>query len=171
VSGKTPEFVTEVLTAEHVLDMFDSGEAETDLWLRRNALRAQAQGSARTRVLTRVGHRRVSGYYAITPHDTHRDGVPSAGAGGLQVVAGYLIARLAVDRSLRGQGIGAELLLDALVTIASAAQTVGGRLVVVGAVDERAVGFYEHHGFIRIGASPRLYMKISRIQSSFTPDG
>lgn len=170
MNRETPEFVTEMLTAEHELDHFDSGEAETDTWLRRNALRAQQQGSARTRVLSRVGHHRVLGYYAISPHDTHRDDLPSAAAGGLRIVRGYLVAQLAVDRSLQGQGIGGELLLDALVTIASAAQTVGGRLVVVDSVNESAVAFYEHHGFIRIGDSRRLYQKISRIQLSLTTD-
>jgi len=101
---------------------------------------------------------------------TCSDDLPSAAAGGLRIVRGYLVAQLAVDRSLQGQGIGGELLLDALVTIASAAQTVGGRLVVVDSVNESAVAFYEHHGFIRIGDSLRLCQKISRIQLSLTTD-
>jgi len=86
-------------------------------------------------------------------------------------VPGYLVAQLAVDRSLQGQGIGGELLLDALITITAAAQTVGGRLVVVDAVKEGAVAFYERHGFIRIGDSLRLYQKISRIQGSIRGAG
>ena len=160
------EFTTEALTAEHELDTFDSGEEETDLWLRGNAMRAQRQGSARTRVLTPVGERRVVGYYAISPHDTHRADLPRAAAGGLRVVPGYLLAQLAVDRSVQGQGLGGELLLDALITIVAAAQTVGGRLVVVDAVNDHAAAFYERYGFIRIGGGLRLYQKVSRIQAS-----
>ena len=118
-----------------------------------------------------AGDRRVLGYSAIGPHDTHRDDVPRAAAGGLRIVPGYLVAQLAVDRSLQGQGIGGELLLDALITITAAAQTVGGRLVVVDAVKEGAVAFYERHGFIRIGDSLRLYQKISRIQGSIRGAG
>ena len=171
MTPETPEFVTELLTAEHDIDGFDSGEEETDTWLRRNALRAQQQGSARTRVLTRRGDRRVLGYYAISPHDTYREDVPKSAAGGLRIVPGYLVAQLAVDRSLQGQGIGGELLLDALITIAAAAHTVGGQLVVVDAVAEGAVAFYERYGFIRIGHSLRLYQKISRIQASLSRDG
>lgn len=171
MTPETSEFVTELLTAEHELDGFASGEEETDTWLRRNALRAQQQGSARIRVLTRRGDRRVLGYYAISPHDTYREDVPRAAAGGLRIVPGYLVAQLAVDRSLQGQGLGGELLLDALITIAAAARTVGGRLVVVDAVAEGAVAFYERYGFIRIGDSLRLYQKISRIQASLRRDG
>lgn len=168
---ETPEFVTEALTDKHELDRFDSGEPETDTWLQHNALRAQQHRSARTRVLTRAGDHRVLGCYAISPHDTHRDNVPSAAAGGLRIVPGYLVAQLAVDRSLQGQGLGGALLLDALITIAAAARTVGGRLVVVDAVNEAAVPFYERHGFIRIGDSLRLYQKISRIQAFLLHEG
>jgi len=161
-----PEFVTELLAPAHLLDAFDSGEQETDLWLRNNALRTQRQGSARTRVLRRSGDMRVLGFYAVTPHDTFRDGLPGSAAGGLSVVPGYLIAQLAVDRSLQGQGMGAELLRDALETVVVAAGAAGGRLVVVDAIHERALRFYERFGFVRIGQTLRLYMKISRLQGS-----
>jgi ribosomal protein S18 acetylase RimI-like enzyme len=160
------EFVSELLTSAHELGAFDSGEVETDTWLRANALRAQRQGSARTRVLVRSGEHNVLGFYALTPHDTHRADLSAGAAGGLRVVPGYLIAQLAVDRSLQGQGVGGELLLDALETIVSASDAVGGRLVVVDAVDERALAFYEHFGFVRIGTSMRLYQKVSRIAGS-----
>lgn len=82
MSGSAPELVTELLTGTHETTELDSGEDETDSWLRSNALRAQQHGSARTRVLVRAGSRRVLGLYALTPHDTHREDVPNAAAGG-----------------------------------------------------------------------------------------
>lgn len=169
MSRPAHEFATELLTPRHQVAQFDSGQAETDTWLRRSALRAQQQGSARTRVLVPLGGRRVLGFYAVTPHDTYRADLPGAAAGGLRVVPGYLLAQLAVDRSLQGTGMGGALLLDALENIVAASVTVGGRLVVVDAVDQAALGFYEHHGFIRIGTSQRLYLKISRIDGSLRP--
>ena len=159
-------FRTEPLTVAHDLSAFSSGEDETDTWLRHNALRAQQRGSARTRVLVHPGQSQVLGYYAIAPHDTHRESLPGAAAGGLRVVPGYLIAQFAVDRSLQGQGLGGDLLYDALQTVVAASDMAGGRLVVVDAIHEKAVHFYEHYGFIRIGTTLRLYAKISRIRSS-----
>ena len=161
-----PEFVTGLLGPGHDVSGFDSGEPETDNWLRANGLRTQRQGSARTRVLTRAGDVRVLGFYAVAPHDTHREDLPGSAAGGLTVVPGYLLAQLAVDRSLQGRGIGGELLLDALETVGGAANAAGGRLVVVDAVHDRALGFYQRFGFIRIGQTMRLYMKVARIESS-----
>lgn len=166
MSEPGPEFLTELLGPCHDVAAFDSGEPETDDWLRGNALRTQRQGSARTRVLVRPGDDRVLGFYAVAPHNTRREDLPSSAARGLSVVPGYLVAQLAVDRSLQGPGIGGELLLDALETVAVAARAAGGRLVVVDAVHEGALTFYQRYGFIRIGQTLRLYMKISRIQSS-----
>lgn len=122
-------------------------------------------------MLTRAGDVRVLGFYAVAPHDTHREDLPGSAAGGLTVVPGYLIARLAVDRSLQGRGIGGELLLDALETVVAAANAAGGRLVVVDAVHDRALGFYQRFGFIPIGQTLRLYMKVARIESSLAAAG
>lgn len=161
-----PEFATELLGPSHDLAAFDSGEAETDEWLRASGLRTQRQGCARTRVLIRPGDPRVLGFYAIAPHDTHRDALPGSAAGGLTVVPGYLVAQLAADRSIQGLGLGGELLLDALETIVGAAATAGGRLVIVDAIEEHAVGFYERYGFVRIAQTLRLYQKLSRVEAS-----
>lgn len=166
-----PEFVTGLLSPGHDVSGFDSGEPQTDNWLRANGLRTQRQGSARTRVLTHAGDVRVLGFYAVAPHDTHREDLPGSAAGGLTVVPGYLIAQLAVDRSLQGRGIGGELLLDALETVVAAANAAGGRLIVVDAVHYRALGFYQRFGFVRIGQTLRLYMKVERIESSLAAAG
>jgi len=167
VSEVEARFRTELLTAAHDVSAFDSGEDETDSWLRRHALRAQQQGSARTRVLIHPGQTFVLGYYAVTPHDTYRENLPAAAAGGLSIVPGFLIAQLAIDRSIQGRGMGAELLYDALQTIVAASDVVGGRLVIVDALHEQAARFYEHFGFTRINGTLRLYAKISRIHNSF----
>ena len=58
-----------------------------------------------------------------------------------------LLARLAVDRSEKGKGLGSGLLRDALLRVISAAEIVGGRALLVHAKDEKAKAFYEHFGF------------------------
>lgn len=171
MSAREPEFLTELLGPIHELDAFDSGEAETDEWLRCHALRTQQQGSARTRILRSPDSQRILGFYAVAPHDTHREDLPGSVAGGLTTVPGYLLAQLAVDRSLQGQGVGAELLLDAMATIVIAAEAAGGRLMVVDALHEEVLAFYERFGFIRIGTTLRLYMKISRIRAALEAAG
>lgn len=56
------------------------------------------------------------------------------------------IARLAVDETVQGRGIGAELLKEALLLARRTAESVGCVGVIVDAKQD-AVGFYERYGF------------------------
>jgi len=76
-------------------------------------------------------------------------------------VPGYLLARLALDVSLHGQGLGSELLIDALQVTVAAGDRAGGRLIVVDAIDQEAHDFYRHHGFVPIAGARRLAMKVA----------
>lgn len=60
------------------------------------------------------------------------------------------LARLAVDNSEQGQGLGEFLLIEALERIAHASYSVGGIGCVVDAKTERAKRFYEKYGFVEI---------------------
>lgn len=70
-----------------------------------------------------------------------------------------LLARLAVDTSAQGCGLGHKLLIHALGEIAKASLSVGFEVVVVHAIDAEAVTFYTHAGFIRFEGNPlHLYL-------------
>ena len=80
--------------------------------------------------------------------------VPRPRRGFPERVPGYLIARLALHRELHHQRLGSQLLASALTRAAFAAREIGGRSVVVDAIDDAAAQFYEHHGFPPIAAHP-----------------
>ena len=69
-----------------------------------------------------------------------------------------LIARLAVDRSDQGSGLGRSLLLDALQRTERASRSVAMRAVLVHALDEEAASFYARYGFRRASAEPLTLM-------------
>ena len=133
----------------HQLDGFDSGADELDSWLRRFARIADAGGTAKTYVL--ADGNRVLGYYAVTPAAVNRDELPERHAKGMPAhpIGVILLARLAVDRSLQGQGYGRALIADAAIRTLQAADLVGARAMLVHAQDARAAGFYELLGFTR----------------------
>lgn len=151
------------LSGDHELSGFDCGVPDLNAWLWSHAVRAQDQGTARTTVWLPEDSDAVRAYYAIAPTQVLREeGLARGDAGGHTVIPGYLLARLALDRTLHGQGYGAELLYDALETIVHAADFAGGRLIVVDAIDERAAVFYQHHDFKPLRNNPlRLVMKIA----------
>ena len=58
-----------------------------------------------------------------------------------------ILARLAIDRTAQGQGVGSALLKDSLLRCARAADTVGVRALLVHAKDDAAKSFYQHFNF------------------------
>ena len=111
-----------------------------------------------------LGEQKVSDHFAICPAEVVRndDGVSGSMAGGYSRIPGYLIARLAIDRSLRGQRYGEQLLLDALDKAVAASEIGGGQLIVVDAIDAEARSFYENYHFVSVRNRERhLVMKVS----------
>jgi GNAT superfamily N-acetyltransferase len=156
------DWVSQPLAEDHDVSQFGSGNELLDRWLQREALRAQRAGISRTTVWTRPGERIVVAYHAIAPTQVARSELPSRSlSAGYTRVPGYLLGRLALDQALHGQGLGTELLLDALERIVEAADRAGGRVIVVDAIDEAAHRFYRHHGFDGIEDSNRLVMKLA----------
>lgn len=165
-----PEFESRRLSDDDVLDGFGCGVAELDTWLVEQAQRAQRAGTARTTVWRRTSDRELVGYFSICPTEVRRDTarLTRRWTGGASIVPGFMLARLAVAQSVQGQGLGEQLLLDALETIADASARVGGRVVVVDPVDEGAAAFYRRYGFVSIGASTRMYLLVQDVQDSLS---
>jgi len=152
----------EPLAAGHDLDAFDCGLDALNSWLRQHARGATGQGT-RTYLLIEEASGAVAGYFAIAPHLLERDDAPrGVSRGAPQRIPAILLAKLALHIRLHGQGLGAELLVHALITIVVAARSAGGRVVVVDAIDQNAVSFYRAHDFQPLPTDPRrLIMKLS----------
>jgi len=138
----------EPLSEAHDISQFDCGAHESlNQWLRRFALTNQKSESARTYIVHRGNC--VVGYYSVSAGSVSVEEAPGRIAKGLarHPIPVILLARLAVDKSEQGIGLGKALLKDALIRIARAADIVGARAVLVHAIDEPARKFYEHFGF------------------------
>lgn len=147
---------------------FDSGVASLDAWLRDHAAGAEARRVARTFVW-RGDDDTVAACYSLAGHRLVRDDLPSSiGRGTPHEVPAVLLARLALDRRLHGQGHGGALVADALCRVVTATALVAARFVVVDALDETAAAFYAHHGFRRIPGTPRLVQKVSDVAAALT---
>lgn len=146
---------------ERSLAAFHSGNEALDEWLRLHARTATGHGT-RTYVLVDA-QASVVGYFAVAPHLLSRGEAPARLARGApQHIPAILLAKLALDVSVQGQGLGAELLVRALEVIVAAARRGGGRVVVVDAINHAARSFYERHDFTPLPGQPhRLVMKLS----------
>ena len=139
----------EPLAGGHDVDAFKCGVESLDQWLKKHARQAMAIGSARTFVVHDDEQDRVVGYHALTAASIERSEATSRAAKGMprHPIPAALLARLAVDQSVQGRGLGAWLLRDAMLRTLSAADALAIRVLLVHAIDDRAKRFYERHGF------------------------
>lgn len=156
------------------LTTFDCGVEAYNQWLSGSATSAVKSGTAAVHLLIRDGDPqdtpRVLGYVAITPTAVARDDLPGAVARGMpRMIPGYLLAKMALDTSLRGDRTmrwGTQLVVEALRRIVDAATVGGGRVIVVDADNDGLLDFYRGHSFLPTGVDPlRLYMKVATARS------
>jgi len=158
-------YVPESLSAEHDSSEFDSGEAELDIWLKRSAMEGQRKGTGRTFVwVARDDPRhRVLAYYTLAAHVIEREQLSKKlGRGMPRQLPAVLLGRLALDRSLHGQGLGGAVLAEAISRVVDVSAQLGARYLVVDALHVRAADFYQHYGFAPVPDqhSLRLVLRI-----------
>ncbi len=103
-------------------------------------------------------------YFTLAAHLLRRAEIPKrVGRGSPDAIPAILLARLALDRSLQGEGLGGQLLRDTLERAVEASERAAARLVVVDAIDDPAFAFYQHFGFDAIPGSRRLVRKVSEV--------
>ena len=157
-----------LLSLSHEIEGFDCGIASLDTYLKRFAYVNNQNGSARTYAALRG--KRVVGYYTLTPGSVNREEAPQRVSQGLarHPIPIILLARLAVDKTEQGKGLGGGLLRDALLRVMAAADIIGGRAFLVHAKDEKAKSFYEHFGFESSPIVPfHLYLLLKDIKKTF----
>ena len=144
---KPPLSAVELLVSDHDVAEFDCGKHPSlTQWLKRFARMNQASGDSRTYVV----HRRLAvvGYYSLAPGSVSRkEATVRASKSAPEPIPIVLLARLAVDKREQGQGLGSALLKDALHRAYAGAEIIGGRAILVHAIDGEAATFYRRFGF------------------------
>jgi predicted N-acetyltransferase YhbS len=138
------------LTNGHDLSQFECGKPPLTDWLKKHAVQSQSSGHTKTLVIT-GNENVVIGYYSYSVISVeHEESTPERVKKGLArySIPVFLIARLAIDVSRQGKGLGGRLLRHALKRAAAAAEKdVPIRAIVVDAIDEDAKAFYRAFDF------------------------
>jgi ribosomal protein S18 acetylase RimI-like enzyme len=157
-----PDLRIEALAPHHDRNGFSCGVDSLDRYLRMQAgqdVRRKANG-----VFVLVEPEKpniVLGYYTLCATGLPPGDVPAAARKHIPrypLVSATLIGRLAVAAARQGERLGAMLLADAVRRAYASAAIVGSSMLVVDALDERAVAFYEGNGFVRLPDSMRLML-------------
>ncbi|EHR1566530.1 GNAT family N-acetyltransferase [Salmonella enterica] len=137
----------EPLHAGHVLTSFCCGVDSMDDWLKQRAMKNQVTGASRTFVCC-DNNSKVLAYYSLASSAVTTNTAPGRFRRNMpDPIPVVVLGRLAVDQSLRGQGIGRALVRDAGLRVIQVADTIGIRGMLVHALSDEARTFYLKVGF------------------------
>jgi len=146
------------LEGHHISSGFDCGDVSLNQWLQQRALANQRSGATRTFVVCDAENvikafvALASGAVAVASSPGRfRRNMPDP----IPVV---VLARLAVCRSVQGQGIARALLADAFERVLQASEQIGVRGLLVHAASPAARAFYLHMGFYPSPIDPNTLM-------------
>jgi hypothetical protein len=143
-----------LLTQEHRLDAFASGEPSLDEWLKRRALANQTSGASRTFVVCDAGL--VVAYYSLATGAVSMKEAPGRFRRNMpDPIPIVLLARLAVAETHR---LGRALFQDAARRVVAAADAIGLRGLLVHALTKDAAAFYRHLGLYPSPLDSQLLM-------------
>lgn len=157
----------EPLTAAHDVSGFTCGKPTLDHWLKIRALSNQEKGFTAVMVVHEAG--RVVGYYGLAPTAVLPTVLPRSIRTGQppNPVPCLMLGQLATDIGWTERGIGTGLLKHALERCVTAARLVGGRALMVNAVDAEAAEFWRRRGFLPAKDDPMvLFRSVASIVAS-----
>jgi len=160
----------EPIGPHHDLSQFACGKPSLDNWLKTRALSNHQKGFTAVMVVHDAG--RVIGYYGLAPTAVVPTAMPRAMRTGQppDPVPCLLLGQVATDSNWAGQGIGSGLLRHALMRCVEAAALIGGRALVVNAVDDEAALYWARRGFVPSKDDPMtLFRSIADIAASHDP--
>lgn len=151
----------------HDVSSFACGKLPLDNWLKTRALANHQKGFSA--VIVAHENRRVVGYYGLAPTAVVPNTMPRAIRTGQppNPVPCLLLGQLAIDLKWKGKGIGSGLIKHALERSVQAASLIGGRALIVNAIDAEAAEFWQRRGFVPSRDDPfTLFRSIDAIAAS-----
>nr|WP_254798640.1 GNAT family N-acetyltransferase [Sphingobium sp. AS12] len=114
---------------------------------------------------------RVVGYYGLAPSAIDPAAAPRRIRTGRppDPIPCLLIGQLAVDQREHGRGIGSALVTDALRRCLAGAEIIGGRAIVVRAIDADAERYWQSWGFVAARDDASVLMRaIGDVRAALT---
>ena len=154
---------------KHNRSCFSCSNESLDNYIRNQASQDLKKKIATVFVLIDSPNTDVIAYYTLSSYTIDIDNLDEAFAKGIPrypLLPATLLGRLAVDNTFQGQGMGKVVLIDAFKRALDATAQVASLAVVVEAIDENAVRFYQKYGFRQFKQYPlKLYLPIKSIAS------
>ncbi|HAY92400.1 GNAT family N-acetyltransferase [Shewanella sp.] len=153
---------------------FDCGDETLNQFLYRHARQNHEKGGAKTYLAISGHNEKVLGYYSLSPASIAYERAPEVIKRGLarHDVPVFRLGRLAVDRSVQGNGLGGQLLLAAGRRCLLVAAQAGGVALMIDAKNEHVAEWYASYGAVPLlDAQLSLLLPFKTIHAALTAAG
>jgi GNAT superfamily N-acetyltransferase len=171
LNPESVDFRIEPLDKHHDRAAFGCGNEQLDRYLHSTATQDRKRNIAIPYVVFDLERQKIIGYYTLSMSAIDLESLPLGVAKKLPrypVVGVTLLGRLAVASEYKGFGWGKLLVMDALFRSLSVSQTAASFAVVVDAIDDEAVKFYQRFEFqLFPDQSRKLFRTMANIAQTF----
>lgn len=144
-------------------EAFDCGESTLNIFLSKFARQSEEQNTARTWVALDKPNKKIIGYVSISNTSIEKAEADSAVKSYVNPIPALLIARLAVDKTCKGQGWGEEILLGAFQKAKEINELSAIQAIVVDTLNDNAESFYKIYGFVKIGSTNKMIISTKEL--------
>jgi GNAT superfamily N-acetyltransferase len=170
-----PDWREEPIARKHDRASFDCGEPALNEFLRQHARQSHDKGAAKTFLaISKSDAKTILGFYTLCPASLDYSRAPESIRKGLarHDLPVFRLARLAVNRTVQGHGLGGQLLLAAGRRCLLAAAEVGGVALLIDAKNERVAKWYASYGAVPLtDAALSLVLPLATVQAALESAG
>lgn len=156
--------------ARHDRAVFTCGTARIDNFLKITASKYLAGDIGRIYVAVERNGSRLIGFYAIGPHSIDASKLEADMKKRLpnyDRVSAYYLSMIGTHSDVQGKGVGSFLMADALKRCMQVAEQMGGRFVVLDALNDDAARLYGRFDFVPLPSVPgRMVVSIAKLRAS-----
>jgi GNAT superfamily N-acetyltransferase len=172
VNPESTDFSFELLAAHHDKAAFRCGNEQLDQYLRSTATQDKKRNIAIPYVIYDKDRQKIIGYYTLSMNGISLEQLPEEIIKKLPkypIIGVTLIGRLAIDRDYQGFGWGKLIIMDAFQRSLNISKATGSFAVIVDAIDDAAVRFYQRFDFKTFPDCPdRLFRTMKSISQIFS---
>ena len=170
-----PTWHEEPIEKRHDRAGFDCGDGDLNGFLQLHARKSHEKGGAKTFLaIDDTDNTKILGFYSLSPASIAYERTPEIVKRGLAryEVPVFRLGRLAVDKSVQGEGLGGQLLLAAGRRGLYVAAEAGGVALLIDAKNERVAKWYASYGAVPLLDAPlSLLLPFITIHAALTAAG
>lgn len=161
------KYKIELLNESHNKTHFNCGEDSLNQYIHTQATQDKKRNLAAIYVLVGLEDPTIIGFYTLSASAVSLIDLPEEISKKLPrypSIPVALLGRLAIDQTFHKQGLGELLLINALKKSELLSKEIGYMAIVVDALNEKIISYYQKFGFIKFKNKNKLFLPMTAVK-------